>query len=499
MTRRTHSTPDLRRTSSCGRPLLVLFFLCAPLWLVGTASAQTASPFSKLSPEARSHLSGFHRPDSAHRGLASLPCQDFALNQIVVRFDPEIDQRTIDDVLKTLQLDSYRQLSPFGLYLLQIASLGNDDEDRQATLDLLARVLLLDLRLQASVDCPGEGSEVDEQSGPGRGLPSDSHVGEQWHLDGPNGVDAPAAWQVTTGSEEIVVAIIDSGYVPLHQEFVGRIYLKPDEDNDGVDDEPNGYVDDESGWDFVAYDEEADDEHRHGSWVAGLFGAAADNGFGVAGLDHNARIMPIKVLDSTNSGFTSNLIAALDYALLHPEVRVVNLSLINYPDDPMLHDAVQALATQAILIGCAGNAGPGTADGQFPGAYPETISIAWTDESGFAAGDSSSGSTVDFSAPGQNVVTINPLSAEDQYHIVYGCSFATPLVSAAASLTLSVRPQTDSWDFRFLMRRSVTDSGAVGWDEVYGWGRLNVGALVREAEQLIFQGAFEPGDLSRWK
>ena len=258
-----------------------------------------------LSAEAKSHLVASLHSGATHRGFASLPCQDFALRQIVVRFDPEVDERTIEEALRTLRLESDRQLSPFGLYLLQIASFGNDVEDRQATLDLLARVLLLDLRLQASVDCPGEGSDVDEQTGGSRGLPSDSHAGEQWHLDGPNGVNAPAAWQITTGSEEIVVAIIDSGYVPEHPEFADRIYRKPDEDNNGIDDEPNGYVDDQSGWDFVAYDEEANDEHRHGSWVAGLFGAAADNGFGVAGLDHKARIMPIKVLDSTNSGFTS--------------------------------------------------------------------------------------------------------------------------------------------------------------------------------------------------
>lgn len=448
-----------------------------------------------LSPLARQHLFASTQRDVPNRGTGVLPCNEFAPDRVVVRFGPDVDTDTIERELRKLQLVvSYRALSPLNLYRLWIDPVGGTDA-LFALLDALER---LDLALQASVDCIGEGSNVDHQTG-SRGLPSDTHVAEQWHLHGPNGVDATQAWEITKGSEEIVVAIVDSGYVAEHPEFADRIYESPNEDDDGVDDDSNGYIDDQSGWDFVAYDEYADDEHRHGSWVAGMFGAAANNGFGVSGLDHFARIMPIKVLDSTNSGFTSDLIAALDFALLHPEVRVVNLSLINYPDEPMLHDALQALASQAILVACAGNAGVGTADGQFPGAYPETISVAWTDENGVIAFDSSSGSTVDFSAPGLNVVTINPLNYEDQYHVIYGCSFATPLMSAAASLTLSIRPQTDASDLRFLLRRTVVDEGESGWDEYYGWGRLDLDDLLIEAERLVFQGDFESGDTSRWK
>lgn len=478
--------------------------LIATLCLASALDAQRPVGPKALTSEARAHLFASARGNSLQlRGLlgtAELPCQNFALGQVVVRFDAEVDQDTIERELESLQLASYIELTPFNLYLLLIDVGSHTGEGQQATLELLDEVRRIDLPLQASVDCPGQGSDTDHEVG-NRGLTSDTHVGEQWHLHGPAGVDAAEAWNITRGSEEIVVAIIDSGYVPEHPEFEGRIYRNPDEDDDGVDDEPNGYVDDQTGWDFVAFDEEAEDEHRHGSWVAGLFGAAADNDFGVSGLDHFARIMPIKVLDSTNSGFTSNLIAALDYTLLHPEVRVVNLSLINYPDDPMLHDAIRALSTQTILIACAGNTpGPDSADGQFPGAYPETISIAWTDENDDIAADSSRGSTVDFSAPGLNVVTIDPLAPQaDQYHIVYGCSFATPLVSAAASLTLSIRPETDTSDFRFLLRSSVVDLGEAGWDEFFGWGRLDADDLLIAAQRLVFQGDFESGDLSRWK
>lgn len=503
MVTRRHEEPTVRSSrvrrtaSSTASPLVLglvtMSLAVLPVHVLGAAATTSSparlvehrSPIDLISPAAADILFDF--------GVGAQPpadCDDVEGTRVVVRFGRDAEPALIATTLTTAGLTTFRAISPLNLYVVESDLAG------QTSADLLDLLEVLPLDNQAAVDCSGSGGQW-----VGGSARAETWATEQWHLDSTTGVDidAPEAWAITTGSSSIVVATIDSGAVANHPDIVDRIYHSPDDPMNDNDDEGDGWEDDESGWDFVGDDEIADDEHNHGSWVAGMLAADADNEFGVAGLDHAARIAPLKILDQTNRGLTSDLIAALDYALVHPEIRVVNLSLIDFPDDPMLHTVIRALSTQAILVACAGNAGPGTADEQFPGAYPETISVAWTDRNDQLAPASSSGSTVDVSAPGLDVATLKPGSMADEYDIVSGCSFATPLVSGALSLTLSLRPQTDLADALFLLQRSVKDLGPAGWDEDFGWGRLDVDDLLTEAQDLIFQGGFEGGDASRWK
>jgi subtilisin family serine protease len=311
-------------------------------------------------------------------------------------------------------------------------------------------------------------------NGRGRGgfAPDDPLYGLQWHLrntgvtGGTPGVDidAPGAWAITRGSEEVVVAILDTGVDFDHPDLAGRLL---------------------PGFDFVNGDADASADHPHGVQVTGLFGANADNGVQVAGVDHAARILPVKVLDDQNEGWTSDLIEGLYFAA-GQGADVIGMSLVGYPPDDVLQEALgHARASGAVLVACAGNSGAGGADVSFPGAYPETISVGWTDATdslGVAGGDSSAtGAALDLVAPGASVLTIGSASGQTFFS---GCSAATPIVAGIASLLRSVDPTLTHDEVAAILAASAEDQvgppiqDVPGRDDFYGAGRVNAAAAL---------------------
>jgi subtilisin family serine protease len=320
-----------------------------------------------------------------------------------------------------------------------------------------------------------------ERNGIGHGgatTPDDSWFGQAWHLEntGQNGgtvgadINATTAWDLTTGSPNVVIAVLDSGIDTAHPEFAGRIDL--------------------DGRDFVNDDPDPEADHPHGTWVTATLAANSDNGFGVSGVDWQCKILPIKVLDATNSGTTFDLAQGLNYVATQTDVSVVSMSLINYPGSQTLLDALEVAADAGkILVSCAGNGGPGNADTSYPGASPRTISIGATTRNDARASFSATGSALDFVAPGASIATAVDGSLADTFTVVSGCSFATPitsgvvglLIARAEALGLGSLDQATVYD---ILRASAADGvgpaseDSAGRDDFFGHGRIDARAAL---------------------
>ncbi len=284
-------------------------------------------------------------------------------------------------------------------------------------------------------------------------LTSDTFFGSQWGLenDGRNGgvanvdVDATAAWQVTRGAPDVVVAVIDTGIQIDHPDLQANIWTNAAEANGvaGVDDDHNGYVDDVHGWDFLNNDAtiyDGDGTEHHGTHVAGIIAAVADNGRGVAGLAPNVKIMPLKFMGPTGSGgtggSTENAVKALDYAK-RMGATVVNASFGVDVNSTALR---QAIADAGLVVAAAsGNAGQnvdGAGTKLYPAAYTLTniVSVTAVDRAGTLPSFSNYGATsVDVGAPGVDIGSTFP-DATYPYQTMSGTSMAAPFVAATAAL-----------------------------------------------------------------
>ncbi|HEY1191429.1 MAG TPA: S8 family peptidase, partial [Gemmata sp.] len=185
--------------------------------------------------------------------------------------------------------------------------------------------------------------------------PNDPSYGS---LYGQTKIGAPAVWNQTTGNPNFVVAVIDSGVDYNHPDLAANIWTNPGEiPGNGVDDDHNGYVDDIHGYDFANNDGDPMDDNDHGTHVAGTIGAVGNNGVGVAGVNWGVKIMALKFLGANGSGYTSNAIRALDYAV-SMGVKVSNNSWGGGGYDTTLAAAISRAQTAGhIFVAAAGNSG----------------------------------------------------------------------------------------------------------------------------------------------
>ncbi len=303
--------------------------------------------------------------------------------------------------------------------------------------------------------------------GEGGFTPNDTHFPSQWQHDntgqfgGTPGADmnSESGWDVSRGSASVTVAVLDSGIDSDHPEFGGRIL---------------------PGWDFVNNDANPEDDHSHGTYVSGLLAANANNGFAVAGVDHFCMILPIKVLNAFNAGTTANLISGIDFAT-QQGADVISMSLINYPCGSGLNNALNAArAAGLVLIACAGNGGIGDADISCPGASPHTIAIGATTNTDARAFYSGTGQDLEFMAPGDDVITVLYNSHADGFTFFNGCSAATPNAAGIVSILRSFEPGLRNSHVRDILQSGAEDQvgppqeDTAGWDEFFGWGRLNL-------------------------
>lgn len=309
----------------------------------------------------------------------------------------------------------------------------------------------------------------------------DHDFGRQWHYDS---IDLGDAWAVTLGEEEVVVAVIDTGFATAHSDLSGN--LLPGYDFAEGDADPSAY----------------DDCAGHGTHVAGTVAATWNQAENVVGVAPGVRLRPVKV--GTMSGGvcdvkTDAVANALAYAAGHqlqgvspiPPVDVINISLGGYGSSTVLEAAVEAaLDAGVVVVAPAGNDGRGTV--MYPAAYDGVIGVSATDAVDGLAYYSNHGPQVDFAAPGgdtdkdlnsdgypDGVLSLgwHPLTGED-WVLMQGTSMAAPHVSGVVALVKSVDPELDAAGVMAVLKASARDLGPEGFDQYFGWGQVNAGAAV---------------------
>jgi subtilisin family serine protease len=263
---------------------------------------------------------------------------------------------------------------------------------------------------------------------------TDPDFARQWGLDDPADVDidAPAAWRATTGSATTIVAVLDSGVDATNPEFRGRLWVNPSASTRG---KPS------YGWNFVANDGDVRDDYGHGTHVAGVIGAARD-GRGIVGVDWNARLMILKVLDSRGAGDPASSAAAIRFAADNG-ARVVSASWATDQYSQDLHDAIAyADAKGVVVVVPAGNGSENTdLRPVYPASFdlPNILVVAAVDRAGALASFSNHGAnTVDLAAPGVDV--FSTFASKSRYATLSGTSMAVPYVAGVVSLVVGLHP-----------------------------------------------------------
>jgi len=318
-------------------------------------------------------------------------------------------------------------------------------------------------------------------------LPDDPALAQQWALinNGQTGgtpdadIDADGAWEISTGSPDILIGVVDSGIDETHPDLTAAVWTNPGEiPGNGLDDDANGYVDDVHGYDFLEGDNTPQDENGHGSHVSGIIGAVSDNGLGIAGVAWRVKLLPLKFLNENNSGPTTAAITAIEYAI-DSGVDLINASWGSTSFSQALADVIATAGLEGILfIASAGNS---SSDNDLYPHYPSSyeldniISVASTDHNDKLSSFSNWGvRTVDLAAPGTAIYSTLP---DTGYGAMSGTSMAAPFVSGALVLARAVFPQMTASELKTQLLTGVDlKADLVGL--IASAGRLNALALI---------------------
>ncbi len=311
--------------------------------------------------------------------------------------------------------------------------------------------------------------------GSGTGAPS---IGAATALSwGIERIQAPQAWTKTTGSKDVVVAVIDSGIDTSAAQLAGKIWTNPGEiPGNGIDDDHNGYVDDIHGWDFRDNDNSSltgTKIYWHGTFVAGII-AAQPGTDRAAGVAPGIRLMDLRILDSKDLFYSSDwgkFTAAVNYAV-NNGANIINLSIYSNGKPPLAFQ--QALENAArhgvIVVGITGN--NGTSEVSYPGRLPSVLAVSATDQDNQLAPFSNYGPQVAVAAPGEEVTSLFPGGIVGTGS---GTSFAAPYVTGTLALILSSHPGIPAAQAIELLESTSTPLGSA---DRFGAGLIDAARAV---------------------
>jgi len=315
-------------------------------------------------------------------------------------------------------------------------------------------------------------------------VPNDPGYPLQW---APPIMQAPTAWNITTGTRIVVVAVLDSGLDLSHPDLIANTWKNPREvATNGIDDEKNGFVDDVYGWNFLTNTNNVQDGYGHGTHVAGIIGAVGNNGVGITGLNWQVALMPLKILGDNGVGTVSAALAAMSYVTMMRRDFETNIVVSNNSwgattsASVVMRDAIAAMGAVGItFVAAAGNnASNNDVVPRYPSSYdvPNVISVAASDSFDNLSSFSNYGpTTVDLAAPGSLIYST--LSG-GTYGYLSGTSMAAPQVSGAIALLNAGKPGLTVAQVRAAILGSTDTIPSMAGKTVTG-GRLNInGAMV---------------------
>lgn len=291
------------------------------------------------------------------------------------------------------------------------------------------------------------------------GITNDPFLSQQWGLfkiqaaaDGNE-----SAWDLENGSKEVLVAVLDTGISKNHPDLSTQIAQDVN----------------------FTYSQSSDDVYGHGTHVAGIVAAIANNGLGVAGVGYGSRLVNVKVLDDNGSGYYSWIAQGVVFAA-DKNIPIINMSLGGSSYSSLLQDAVRyAWSKGSLIVAAAGNSGKSTAT--YPAFYSEVMAVAATDESDKRANFSNWGSWVEVAAPGVSIYSTLPTSPHKigsllSYGYANGTSMASPFVSGLAALLVDNDKKTNS-QLRSLINDTADRIAGTGlfWQS----GRINAYRALR--------------------
>ncbi|MDP9794435.1 subtilisin family serine protease [Catenuloplanes nepalensis] len=391
----------------------------------------------------------------------------FLPDELTVQFRDGVSETAAQDVITSLgSRVLVRQRTP-GYYTLAVP-------DSQA---LFATIRAFAERPEVAFAEPSEAGFDDALAH----VPTDPDFGLLWGMRntgqtvngvaGTAGIDigATVAWDVLRGDPDVIVTVIDTGADLDHPDLAANLLPRGNED-----------------WDFAdAADPSPDDTDVHGTHVAGT-AAGAENTSGVVGVAPRCRIMPLRI--DLTAGMNQNRADAINYVVAQagafPDRRyVINCSWRTSGDHAGIRTAIQnAAANDVVVVFAAGNANTNTdVTPQYPGVYPEVISVAALDQDGVRATFSNFGSTVDVAAPGVNIWSSMP---DDTHGFLDGTSMASPHVAGLAALVWSAAPELSGAEVRAVVEDACDNVDALnpGFAGQLGRGRINAGRAVELAQ-----------------
>lgn len=312
-------------------------------------------------------------------------------------------------------------------------------------------------------------------------------------------MDMELAWELETGSGEVVIALLDSGVKLDHPDLRNRLWSNPLDAIDGIDNDGNGYVDDFQGWNFISQSNNPSDRNGHGTQMMSLMAAEANNQRGMAGIDWHCRVMNCQVLNRNNSGMHSWWAEGIYYAT-DMGADIINLSLGGYDSSQLLEEAIQYASERGVVIVAAmGNFNIDTPF--YPAAYPETIAVGATNALDQRAAPffqgvfngSNYNTYIDVVAPGDYLYALSHDQDTFAYLLDAGTSQACAMVSGVCGLLLAQDTSRSAADIREILRATAEDQvgdpieDTPGFDDYYGYGRVN-------AHQALLYSSVDPID-----
>jgi thermitase len=456
------------------------FFIHLALALVLILVAAFAGQLSRWRKEWKSHLARIPTAEKKRPATAeeiALSETRFGRPEVLVKFKSGVSQETIER-LTVQRHDRVEDRIENVAGLEAIDDLDNAD----------AAVVVNEYSQLAEVEYaePNYDIELDAAEGPlVPVLPHDPQFNDQWALansgqrGGKQGADISAglAWATTTGSDKVVVAVLDSGVDYTHEDLIQNMWMRPAAMTPYQDNEL-GTIDDEHG--FNAIDSAADpmDENGHGTHCAGIIGAEGENNLGIAGVNWKVQIMPLKFMNAGGFGTTKDAIEAINYVIDRKKagvnVRVISASWGSTQRSRALEDAIRkAYENDILFVAAAGNATTNNdRTPHFPSSYnvANVVSVAALDRNDQLASFSNYGvKSVAIAAPGVDILST---WLGDGYEEKSGTSMATPVVSGVAALILAEHPRMSVDDLKKKLLASTDPIVALKGKTVTG-GRIN--------------------------